>query len=135
MKEIKGFFGPYRWLSNFWSVDISYMGLIYPTVEHAYQATKAIRREDRLSIQQAKTPGEAKRIGRRFPRRLDSLEIMRRLTEIKYENQDLRKRLLATGDAYIEETNTWGDQFWGVCRGRGDNHLGEIIMAVRDAIR
>ena len=39
--------------------------------------------------------------------------------------------LLATGDAKIVEGNTWGDVFWGVCNGVGENHLGEILMKVR----
>ena len=34
----------------------------------------------------------------------------------------------------IVEGNTWGDVFWGVCNGIGENHLGNILMDVRDEI-
>ena len=27
------------------------------------------------------------------------------------------------------------DFFWGVCNGKGENHLGKILMKVRDEIR
>ncbi len=44
---------------------------------------------------------------------------------------DLREKLLATGDRKLVEGNTWGDTFWGVCRGNGKNHLGKILMKIR----
>ena len=33
----------------------------------------------------------------------------------------------------IVEENTWGDTFWGVCKGVGENHLGKLLMEIRDA--
>ena len=33
------------------------------------------------------------------------------------------------------EGNVWNDTFWGVCNGKGHNHLGKILMKVRDEIR
>lgn len=61
---------------------------------------------------------------------------MEALVLLKFaQNSDLRYRLLRTGDAYLEETNNWGDKFWGVCDGEGENHLGKIIMKVRGAIK
>ena len=49
-----------------------------------------------------------------------------------YRNKELRKKLLETGDRYLEETNWWGDDFWGGCNGEGRNELGKILMKVRD---
>jgi hypothetical protein len=43
----------------------------------------------------------------------------------------LAKKLVATGDRELVETNEWGDQFWGVCGGRGENWLGRLLMARR----
>ena len=34
----------------------------------------------------------------------------------------------------IVEENVWNDTYWGVCRGRGLNKLGEILMVVRNKI-
>jgi predicted NAD-dependent protein-ADP-ribosyltransferase YbiA (DUF1768 family) len=47
------------------------------------------------------------------------------------QNPELAKKLLATGDRYLEETNWWGDKIWGVYRGEGQNLLGKIIMDTR----
>ena len=44
-------------------------------------------------------------------------------------------RLLETGDVYLEETNTWGDVFWGVCNGKGENMLGQVLMLIRDELK
>ena len=51
------------------------------------------------------------------------------------KHKELKEKLLATGDAYLEETNTWNDIFWGVCKGKGQNHLGKILMEVRKEIK
>jgi predicted NAD-dependent protein-ADP-ribosyltransferase YbiA (DUF1768 family) len=56
---------------------------------------------------------------------------MAELIHLKFEQDEFRDKLLATGTFHIEETNTWGDVFWGVCRGRGENHLGKILMRER----
>jgi predicted NAD-dependent protein-ADP-ribosyltransferase YbiA (DUF1768 family) len=46
-------------------------------------------------------------------------------------NPELRVKLLNTGDLQLVEGNYWGDTFWGVCNGKGENHLGKILMRVR----
>ena len=42
--------------------------------------------------------------------------------------------LIATGDAYLEKENTWGDRVWGTVNGQGANNLGRILMDVRDEL-
>jgi hypothetical protein len=61
------------------------------------------------------------------------LEIMDRiLTDKFYRNLEEREKLLSTENKYLEETNWWGDRFWGVCKGTGANNLGLILMKIRD---
>jgi hypothetical protein len=48
---------------------------------------------------------------------------------------ELGAKLVATGDEELVEGNYWGDTFWGVCRGVGQNHLGKILMKVREELR
>lgn len=61
---------------------------------------------------------------------------MRQLVTDKFtRSNELRRRLLATEDAELVEGNAWNDTFWGVCRGNGQNHLGRILMEVRDGLR
>jgi predicted NAD-dependent protein-ADP-ribosyltransferase YbiA (DUF1768 family) len=60
---------------------------------------------------------------------------MYNLVKQKFTNNNkLKGQLLATGDAKIVEGNTWGDVFWGVCNGVGENHLGEILMKVLEEL-
>jgi len=50
------------------------------------------------------------------------------------QNPDLAAKLIATGDEELVEGNTWGDTYWGVCRGVGQNKLGKILMNVRQEL-
>ena len=51
------------------------------------------------------------------------------------QNKDLAKKLIETGDAYLEEGNWWGDKIWGVCNGEGENRFGKILMQVREELK
>jgi predicted NAD-dependent protein-ADP-ribosyltransferase YbiA (DUF1768 family) len=48
------------------------------------------------------------------------------------QHPDLVAKLIATEDEEIVEGNTWNDKFWGVCDGEGMNHLGIMLMAIRE---
>lgn len=148
LPEILEFRGKYEFLSNFYpslvylySTDPTLPTRAYPTVEHAFQAAKSLSDADRVRIQRAKTPGIAKRIGRLVALRpvWDSikLECMVGLLRQKFETGVLRAALLETGDATLEEGNTWGDVFWGVIKGTrlGSNHLGRLLMKIRDELK
>ena len=111
---VNEFRGRYRFLSNFWRTQV----LDFPTLEHAYQAAKCACPEDVERIRSAKTPGEAKALGKRVEQRTDfqsvKLGVMRSLLMEKFRHPVLRKALLATGDEHLVEGNRWGDTFWGV---------------------
>ena len=131
---INSFSGDHRFLSNFYPVEVVLDGVTYPTVENAYQAAKTLNLEKRKEFIGV-TPGFAKRLGQRLELRPDwsgvKLNIMKQLNEQKYMRPDLRKKLCDTYPQVLIEGNTWGDTFWGVCEGKGSNHLGQILMAVR----
>lgn len=140
-------------------------GLRYPTLEHAYQAQKTTDLEVRRWLAGARTPGEAKIAGRRLELRPDwddlKLDVMRGLLRVKFaapgapgeagrdarrnrsEHQpeptaaqlDLGRRLVATGSARLVEGNDWGDRFWGVCHGIGENWLGRLLVQRRWELR
>lgn len=136
---IDRFVEPHRFLSNFWPSLVSLDGITYQTVEHAYQAAKTLHPEQRARIAVAGQPGTAKQLGRALTIRRDwhavKLPTMLGLLRQKFAREPLRRQLLATGDALLVEGNPWGDTFWGVCRGIGENHLGRLLMQVRDEIR
>src|SRR5690606_2896565 len=110
------------------------------TVEHGFQAAKTLDKGQQDHVLSCPTPAGAKRAVRRVTLRKDwnsvRLRVMLTLVRAKFtQNPDLAAKLLATGDAALIEGNTWGDRFWGVCDGHGDNHLGKILMQVRHELR
>lgn len=131
MKYITSFSGEYRFLSNFYAARCE-----YKTAEHYYQAAKTTNISDYTKIIECETPGQAKRMAKTIQIRSDwdniKLVVMEQLLIKKFSNYDLACMLLQTGDAVIIEGNTWGDTFWGVCNGVGHNHLGNILMKIRD---
>jgi ribA/ribD-fused uncharacterized protein len=138
--KITEFDGEYRFLSNFHPAPMEYERISYPTVEHAYQAAKTTDYHERQRIAALPSPGRAKRAGAKLTLRPDwdalRLNVMETLLRQKFTlHADLRALLLATGDAILEEGNTWGDVFWGVCNGVGENHLGKLLMKIRDELK
>lgn len=138
---IKEFRGPTRWLSNFHSCEIEYGGFIFPSTEHAYQAAKCYNQEDMFKFLNPKmTAAEAKKLGMIVLLRPDweeiKLDIMYQVNYYKFRNhKDLTEMLLATGDKILQEGNNWGDTYWGICNGKGYNHLGKILMKIREEIK
>lgn len=141
--EIKGFFGPYRWLSNFQLGDVELKGFVFPSTENAYQFAKILEpKQEDFNKFTTCTPAEAKKYGRELDKthktRPDwqqvKFAVMSTLTEQKYtrpKNHELKAKLEATGNKHIEEANWWGDKYWGTTNGEGQNTLGKIIMQVR----
>lgn len=134
-RPIGPFRGVFRFLSNFFPSPVEFEGVIYPTVEHAYQAAKTLKRAERERLRQLTTPGAAKRASRRLTLRPDwdqvKLQVMKQLVWQKFTDPALRDRLLQTHPCPLIEENNWGDRFWGVCGRVGKNHLGRILMEVR----
>lgn len=138
-KMIKQFQGPYRFLSNFYQCEVVLDNITYPSVEHAYQASKTLDRVERSRILMCSTPGDAKRRGRKVKIRENwdqiRLEVMEGLLRQKFSQEPFTTLLIKTEDRELVEGNYWGDTFWGRCDGEGENHLGKLIMKIRDEIR
>ena len=138
-EAITSFIGPYRFLSNFYPSPLVYQGLMFPTVEHAYQSAKTMDPWIRREFTLIRLPAAAKRYGSRIKVRTDwedvKLSIMLELLMKKFRDPRLAGLLLDTGHAELIEGNDWGDTFWGVCKGKGTNHLGNQLMLIRTTIR
>jgi ribA/ribD-fused uncharacterized protein len=140
---IEKFRGQYSFLSNMHPVRIPYQGLYYPSVEHAYQASKTLKQWDREPIRTNPDPVSAKKMGRQLQIRPDweevKLDIMRELLSLKFNYPHLSQRLLQTNPKYLKEGNTWHDNFWGSCtclkcNDVGENHLGKLLMDIRNSL-
>ncbi len=136
---IDRFDGHYNFLSNFYPDPVTYGPITYRTAEHAYQTAKFLDSKVRQVIITAKTPGAAKKFGRSFPMRSDwekvKVKVMEDVLAAKFSNPILREKLLDTGDSELIEGNTWGDRYWGVCGGSGENVLGKLLMKLREHLR
>jgi ribA/ribD-fused uncharacterized protein len=126
---ITSFREQYRFLSNF------YVEPDGTHVEGEFQAQKVLN----PSLCKL-TPFAAKQMGCRFPRRTDwdaiRLATMELLVRQKFtDHHELQEALLATGDEELVEGNYWNDTFWGVCNGHGLNHLGKILMKIRNELQ
>lgn len=136
---ITSFRGNFQFLSNFAVTPFEYDGQPYLNSEAAFQAQKTLDLKQRAKFSYY-DPKTAKRMGRTVTLRQDwtnvKLSIMENILYAKFTSADwLREQLLSTGDRPLVEGNTWGDTFWGVCKGVGENHLGKLLMRVRDRIR
>jgi ribA/ribD-fused uncharacterized protein len=138
-KIINGFQGRYYFCSNFYPNYVTYEHIVYPDNEHAYQAAKTLSTTERIRIAKLETPGQAKKEGRKLLLRSDweeiKLEVMKEIVLIKFMSSEiLTGLLLSTGDAELIEGNWWKDIYWGVYNGKGENHLGIILMNTREIL-
>lgn len=144
------FVGEWAWLSNFWKVDVTYRGQTYRSAEHCFQAAKCAEVREHDAIKAMALAVSARTAGRNCKRWADWEDVkegvMVEVVTAKFEqNADLKAKLLATGDRELCEGNLHGDSEWGKVpermsggqvRGwKGQNLLGEILMAVRDRLR
>lgn len=144
MKAITSFKGKHGFLSNFHACTVDFGGIVYPSSEHAYMAAKSLDPDVKRQVAELSNGAAAKKFGRTMTIRPDwdkiKVEYMSRIIRRKFEEPELAKRLLSTGDAQLIEGNYWHDQHWGSCtcakhRGvNGANWLGQILMEIRDEI-
>lgn len=141
---IKEFRNEYGFLSNFYTCDILFNNILYKSSEHAYQAQKAVTKEDKQKFTQNITAGEAKRLGKELKQikigwdQQLKLDIMVEIIKAKFtQNPELNKLLKDTKNKLLIEGNTWHDNFWGDCyckkciNKNGKNILGKILMLTR----
>lgn len=143
---------------------VEFEGIRYPSSEHAYQAAKygpssqyvegfgdrmkqRIADLTRMDLDRKRNPAaQAKAAGRQIVSPWDRYEwnerkdaVMLDVVRAKFrQNPHLARALLATGSAYLEEGNWWGDRYWGVSpvgSGDGLNRLGQTLMVVRGELR
>lgn len=139
------------WLSSF-DVD----GITYKTAEHWMMAKKASLFNDREifeKIIEAKSPAEAKKLGREVKNYVDTVWLANRFEIVKEgnlhkfgQNKDLKEFLLNTNSRILVEASPV-DPIWGIGmaadhkevnnpeKWQGLNLLGFALMEVRDELR
>ena len=134
------FRGEYWFLSNMFpcEIDITLNG-----VPHAFTCAEAAFQACKCPARAAEFAGldgfAAKKLGRTVDLCPDweqiRLPAMEYILRVKFgRHPELMTRLRSVRGAIVED-NKWGDRFWGVCDGSGENHLGRLLMKLRDEAR
>lgn len=135
----------YGFLSNFYDCTVTYNGLTYKNSEATFHAQKTLDENERKLFTNLNAPN-SKKLGREVKLR-DDWELVK--DQIMYEiclakftqNKDLKIKLLATGDEFLEEGTYWHDNYWGNCNCEkckhiiGENRLGKILMRIREELK
>ncbi len=142
---ILSFRGKYRFLSNFYPCIIyDENRIMYPTVEHYYQAMKSYDINIHRRVASILTAKDAKYFGKKIME--EDLDFRKDWNDIKLKvmtmgllqkfapDSKLGHDLVETNGYLLIEGNKWGDNFWGVDikTGIGENKLGILLMRVRE---
>lgn len=152
--EINSFTYPNRFLSNYHLCPVTVDGITYPSSEHAYMAQKSDQYVEVIDLETRSSkmvhwkmrcqdknvpPATIKRESRNVTLvpgwDENRLATMEKVLRAKFKNDAEMNMLLDTGDATLIEGNNWNDTYWGMCNGVGENHLGKILMKIREDIR
>lgn len=140
--EVNGFFLQHRFLSNYHECPVEHEGILYGSSEAAYQAAKTENLAKRRLFAEMR-PNQSKKEGQYLTLRVGwndmKVSVMREVLMDKFtRNRELGLMLVSTAPVRFEETNWWGDMFWGVCwhngAWRGENNLGKVLMDIRNIL-
>jgi N-glycosidase YbiA len=126
---------------------VEVLGVLYPTVEHAYQCQRYTDKEIIEEIRSARSPVKAWEASSKykhlqipeFKKEEYKLEVMKKLMRLKAEqHEEIRKALVESGDLNIVKHITTyppGDGFWDDGEdGKGQNHMGRMWMEIREEL-
>ena len=137
MSNVMTFTGKYAFLSTFHRADFEWDGRIYHCCEAAFQSARSLdpferRRFSEFNGVTARREGKA--LKPRFDWEMIRDSVMEEIVLAKFsQNPKLAKKLVDTGDMELVYGNRIQETYWGVDEqtGRGENHLGKILMRVR----
>ena len=126
----------YWFLSNMFPCSIEYKGKRYSCVESAFQAQKEPGKANmftQLTGFQAKHLGRTVKLPEGWER--TKIAVMAEILVCKLkQHPELKAKQLNVTEP-IREDNSWGDTYWGVCKGEGRNILGRILTAIREDLK
>ena len=138
----------YIYFSPYTAHAIETDGVMYPTVEHAYQCARYTDKNIINEIIQAKSPVKAWETSSKYkhlqiPEFKDEnhkLKVMKEMMRQKaLQHEEVKKAILDSGDLKIVKhivTYPPGDGFWDDGQdGKGLNHIGKIWMEIREELK
>ena len=142
---ISEFRGRHGFLSNYHVCQFEIDGVVFQSSEHAFHYFKTNNAAQRERIRCTPTAHKSKRVAQYVTLRpnwnavRDSYMLQAMWAKFS-QNEDLKAKLLKTGDALLIEGNDWKDDYWGACRNKdidwyGYNHVGQLLMYIREQLR
>lgn len=135
---INQFKGEYDFLNNRFGCRFVWQGLQYGNVEAAFQSSKCTDESERKVLAGCSADKAALKGKELIPFsgwEEVRLDIMTSIQKAKFEqNPALMKKLIDTGNRLLINGNNKQETYWGVdlYSWQGENHLGKIIMNIRD---
>ncbi|MEO5928277.1 MAG: NADAR family protein [Patescibacteria group bacterium] len=130
----------FQYLSPFSAHRIEIWGEVFPTVEHAYQASRIKPGPEHDSIKNARSPKDAWREGQKYKNdpnlqvpNFDKDAIMEELFRAKMkQHPDIIEILKESGKSELRKEID-SDYYWGTGKdGSGENRMGKIRMKLRN---
>ncbi len=139
LEKFATYFSPYT------AHAIEVKGMLYPTVEHAFQCHRYVDRDVIEEIRATTSPVMAWEVSAKYKHltiegfKENKLAIMKGLMKAKaLQHKDVMQALIESGMMQIVKHITTGppaDGFWDDGEdGKGLNHIGRIWMEIRDEI-
>ena len=135
---INQFKGEYDFLNNRFGCRFVWQGLQYGSVEAAFQSSKCVDESERKVFAGCSADKAALKGKELVPYsgwEDDCFDLMESIQRVKFEqNPALMKKLIDTGNRLLINGNNKQETYWGVdlYSWQGENHLGKIIMNIRD---
>jgi ribA/ribD-fused uncharacterized protein len=129
-----------KFLATFSAHAIEYKGKLYPTVEHAYHASRYVDEKIQEEIRAAKSPYIAWELSQKYKAgQMSDFDarksaVMEEICRLKLtQHEDVKAGLLASGDDTI--VKNYPDPYWGIGpNGVGKNEMGVIWMKLRSEL-
>ena len=140
LEIIDNFNNNFSFLNNSYRSEVYYDGKIYPCVFNAFQAARTKNDFFKKLLQKNQTPEKIYEIAIQINNppewNLKRLLIMEKLIRDKFiRNKNLKKLLIDTNNRELKNSfgiKTNSNLFWGIYQDEGENHLGKILMRVRE---
>lgn len=137
-KPIETFKDYYEYLSMNYPAEFVYKGIMYNNIKSAYWAEHCANQSDKYRLSRTSAKNAKHVFGRIndndtiIMTDTEEIGLMCDITLAKFEqNPELAKKLTKTGKRKITFVNHWGDKFWGVYNGVGEDNFGRILTIVR----
>jgi predicted NAD-dependent protein-ADP-ribosyltransferase YbiA (DUF1768 family) len=144
--DIDFFEKEFFWLSNTFPSPIKIKDYVFPSAENACFASAFGSSPEIVKKFEKENPIDSRKLFKElysthrefYLKNFHKLRVqtVKKIILLKFQQHEyLREKLLLTKDFKLNNGNNWGEVFWGVSGGSGENMLGKIIQEVREQLK